>query len=85
MMPSAADRQPWLLAGIYVAGVVVLAWVVGLLGYLTDAIWNNLLGALQVLTLAFLFTVIVNVVIGSVLWAVATILLRLSEAQGSGD
>ena len=36
------------------------------------------LGALQVLTLAFLFTVIVNIVIGTVLWVIASLLLKLS-------
>jgi hypothetical protein len=81
MMPSAADRQPWVLAGLYVAGVIVIAWVVGLFGYLSDAVWDNVLGALQVLTLAFLFTVLVNVVIGSVLWVVASIMIRIARAQ----
>lgn len=84
MMPSAADRQPWLLAGLYAGGVLIVAWLVGLFGYLSDAVWENLLGALQVLTLAFLFTVIVNVLVGSVLWVIASILLRLSKAQGGG-
>ncbi len=78
MMPSAADRQPWLLAGLYLAGVIALAWVVGLFGALSDTVWENVLGALQVLTLAFLFTVIVNIVIGTVLWVIASLLLRLS-------
>ena len=81
MMPSPADRQPWLLAGLYIGGVVVLAWVIGLFGYLSDAVGENVLGALQVLTLAFLFTVLVNLVIGSILWVIATILLKISEAQ----
>jgi len=81
MMPSAADRQPWLLAGLYVSGVVVVAWVVGLFGYLSGAVWDNVLGALQILTLAFLFTVLVNVVIGSILWVIASIMLRIAKAQ----
>jgi hypothetical protein len=85
MMPSAADRQPWLLAGIYVGGVLIVAWVVGLFGFLSDEVWNNVLGGLQVLTLAFLFTVVVNIVVGSALWLVATILLRLSEAQAGRE
>lgn len=83
MIPSAADRQPWLVAGIYVGGVLVVAWVVGLFGYLADAVWDNVLGVLQVLTLAFLFTVVVNIVVGLLLWLLATILLRISEAQGT--
>ncbi len=86
MMPSAADRQPWLLAGVYVGGVILVAWVVGLFGSLSDTVWNNVLGALQVLTLAFLFTVLVNVVVGSLLWVVASLLLKVSEAQaGEGE
>lgn len=79
MMPSAADRQPWLLAGLYVGGVLVVAWLVGLFGYLSDAVWENVFGALQILTLAFLFTVLVNIVVGAVLWAMASVLLRLSQ------
>lgn len=79
MMPSAADRQPWLLAGIYAGGVVLVAWVAGLFGTLSDRAWENVLGAVQVLTFAFLFTVLVNLAIGSVLWGIASILLRLAK------
>jgi hypothetical protein len=81
MMPSESDRKPWLLAGLYVAGVLAVAWVLGAFSFLSDAIWNNVLGGLQVLTLAFLFTVGLNVVVGSALWAIATILLKISRAQ----
>ncbi len=85
MMPSAADRQPWLLAGLYVAGVLVLAWIVGLFGYLSEAVWANVLGALQVLTLAFLFSVLVNVVVGALLWLIASLLLRWHAARGGEE
>ena len=81
MMPSESDRKPWLLAGLYVAGVLVVAWLLGAFSFLSDSLWNNVLGALQVLTLAFLFTVVLNVIVGSVLWLIATALLKLQRAQ----
>jgi hypothetical protein len=81
MMPSESDRKPWLPAGLYVAGLLLLAWLLGAFSFLSPALWDNALGALQVLTLAFLFTVIVNAVIGTLLWIVATALLRYGEAQ----
>jgi hypothetical protein len=81
MMPSESDRRAWMLAGLYVAGVLVIAWLLGAFSFLSPVLWDNALGALQVLTLAFLFTVILNVIVGSALWLVATALLRLSQAQ----
>lgn len=81
MMPSPADRKPWLLAGLYLGAVVAIAWIAGLFSRLTDGVWENVLGALQMLTLAFLFTVIVNVFVGSVLWVIATALLGASRTR----
>lgn len=81
MMPSASDRKPWLLAGLYVAGVLLLAWLLGAFSFLSPALWDNALGALQVLTLAFLFTVLVNLVVGGALWVAATTLLKYGETQ----
>ena len=84
MMPSVADRQPWLLAALYVAGVLLVAWLLGAFSFLSPSLWDNAFGALQVLTLAFLFTVILNAIVGAVLWLVATTLLKLSDAQSRG-
>jgi hypothetical protein len=81
MMPSESDRKPWLLAGLYVAGIVLLAWVLGAFSFLSPSLWDSALGALQVLTLAFLFTVIVNAMIGTLLWIMATALVKYGEAQ----
>lgn len=81
MMPSESDRKPWLLAGLYVAGLLLLAWLLGAFSFLSPDLWDHALGALQVLTLAFLFTVLVNTVVGTLLWIVATALLKYGEAQ----
>ena len=70
MMPSPSDRQPWLLAGLYVAAV--WSWLLGGLFGLCRRGVDNVPGALQVLTLAFLFTLAVNVVIAAVLLVIGS-------------
>ena len=81
MMPSRADRKPWLLASLYAGGVLLIAWVLGAFSFLDASIRVNILDALQVLTLAFLFTAIVNMIGGFFLWVGATALLGLRQAQ----
>lgn len=56
MTPSPADRQPWLTAGIYVALALVIAYFLGGLTLLPAGFSEHVAGALQVLTLAFGFT-----------------------------
>lgn len=82
MMPSPADRKPWLLAGLYLAAIVAVAWIAGLFSRISPGVWDHVLGALQVLTLAFLFTVIVNVLVGSALWIIASLLMSARRSQG---
>ncbi len=81
MMPSRADRKPWLLASLYAGGVLFIAWVLGAFSFFDASMRANIQDALQVLTLAFLFTTIVNVVGGIILWLGATALLGLRQAQ----
>ncbi len=81
MMPSRADRKPWLLASLYAGGVLLIAWVLGAFSFFDASIRANIQDALQVLTLAFLFTAIVNMVGGLILWMGATALLGLRRAQ----
>ncbi len=68
MTPSPADRQPWLVAGIYVGIALVAVWLLGGLPILAEALRPQVIGALQGLTLGFLFTAAVNLVMAAVLW-----------------
>ncbi len=81
MMPSRADRKPWLLATLYAGSVLLIAWVLGAFSFFDASLRANILEALQVLTLAFLFTVIVNMVGGTILWVFATALLGIRQTQ----
>jgi hypothetical protein len=81
MMPSPADRKPWLLAGLYVGGVLLVAWMLGAFSIFDLSLAAKVLDALQVLTLAFLFTVLVNMVIGTILWAFAAVLSSLHQTR----
>lgn len=81
MMPSRADRKPWLLASLYTGSVLLIAWVLGAFSFIDASIRVSILDALRVLTLAFLFTAIVNMVGGIFLWVAASALLWLRQAQ----
>jgi len=78
MTPSPSDREPWTVAGIYLGITLLLVWVLGGLPALTDILQNQVAGGLQVLTLAFLFTLVTNVVIALILWLVDALVI---EAQ----
>ena len=68
MTPSPADRQPWLVAGIYLGVTLGLAYLLGGLPVIPDAWSAQVAGVLQTLTLAFLFTLAVDLVAALVLW-----------------
>ena len=81
MMPSRADRKPWLLASLYLGGMLLVAWVLGAFSFFEVSLRADTLDALQVLTLAFLFTAIVNAVGGTILWLIASVMLGLQKAH----
>ncbi len=56
MTPSPADRQPWLIGGLYVVLMLVAAYLLGALSLAAEALAPAVAGALPALTLAFLFT-----------------------------
>ena len=85
MTPSPADRQPWLVAGIYVGMAWCVAWLLGGLPLLAQALREQVSGALQVLTLGFLFTVAVNLVVAAALWLAEGRDHRRRQRPGSAE
>jgi len=81
MTPSPADRQPWLLAGIYVGLAALVIWLLGGLPLLTAALRGQVLATLRSLTLAFMFTAVVNIAVAALLWIVETAIIGLQQQQ----
>jgi hypothetical protein len=84
MMPSAADRRPWLLAGIYL--VVALGGVYLLAGLpaMPAAVGAWTSGVLQLLTLAFLFTLLLDMAVGVAMWIAEGVILALQGRRSGG-
>jgi len=81
MTPSAADRQPWLVAAVYLAGALLLAWLLGGLPILADVLRDRVAGALQILTLGFAFTVAVNVLIAAFLLFIEVVIIQVQRGR----
>lgn len=81
MTPSRADRQPWLVAGIYLGIALVAVWLLGGLPILAETLQPQVSGALQGLTLGFLFTAAVNLVIAAILWVIERMLIGAGRSR----
>ncbi len=68
MTPSESDRQPWVTAGIYLGIALLVVWLFGGFAVLADAFSDQVAGALQVLTLGFTFTLVLDAVVAVLLW-----------------
>jgi hypothetical protein len=68
MTPSESDRQPWVTAGIYLGIALLVVWLFGGFAALADAFSDQVAGALQVLTLGFTFTLVLDAVVAVLLW-----------------
>jgi len=80
MMPSPSDRRPWLLAGIYLGlALGVLFLLVGM-PIIPTSLSNQAAGLFQALTLAFLFTLVVDVLVAGALWAIDQLVVALQRA-----
>lgn len=73
MTPSPSDRQPWLVAGVYLAVALAAAWLLGGLPVLDRAVRDSVTGLLQVITLGFIFSIAVNLAVAATLWLVETV------------
>jgi hypothetical protein len=81
MMPSAADRQPWLLAGIYLGVALGGLYLLTGLPALSAAIGAWATGVLQILTLAFLFTLVLDLVVAAAMWIAEAVILALQSRR----
>jgi hypothetical protein len=81
MMPSPSDRQPWLLAGLYLA--VALGGVYLLIGLpaIPQSLANWAARALQVLTLSFLFTLVLDLLVAAAMWIAEAVILALQSRR----
>jgi hypothetical protein len=81
MMPSPSDRQPWLLAGIYLA--LALGGVYLLIGLpvLPAGVAKWATGVLQVLTLSFLFTLMLDLAAAAAMWIAEALILALQSRR----
>jgi len=75
MTPSSADRQPWLMAGIYLGAALTLAYLLGGLPGLPASLAGQVAGVLQMLTLAFLFTVGIDALAAAALLLLEAVIL----------
>ena len=81
MTPSPSDRQPWVVAGLYLGIALLVVWLVGGFAALGGVLHDEVVGALQVLTLGFLFTLAVNGVIAGILWLTDAAVIQAQRPQ----
>lgn len=81
MTPSPADRQPWLVAGIYLVIALTLAWLLGGLPLLDRAVRDTVTGLLQAMTLGFIFSIVVNLVVAAALWLTETVVIGVQRQK----
>jgi hypothetical protein len=81
MMPSAADRQPWLLAGIYLAVALGGVYLLAGLPAMSAAVSAWATGMLQLLTLAFLFTLVLDLAVAAAMWVTEAVILALQRRR----
>ncbi len=79
MTPSPADRQPWLVAGVYIVLALLLVWLLGGLPSIANALGDRMVGVLQILTLGFIFTVAVDAVVAVLLWLVELLVIGMKR------
>jgi hypothetical protein len=81
MMPSPSDRQPWLLAGIYLAVALGGVYLLAGLPAMPEALARWAAGVLQVLTLSFLFTLVLDLAVAAAMWIAEALILALQSRR----
>jgi hypothetical protein len=78
MIPSPADRQPWLPAGIYLGLALVVTYLLGTLPAIGDLVLPWVAGMLNFSTIAFLFTLALDLGAAVFLWVVELLIRQVS-------
>ncbi len=81
MTPSPADRQPWLVAGIYLAMALILVWLLGGLPLLDQAVRDTVIGLLQAVTLGFIFSIAINLAVAAALWLTERVVIGVQRPK----
>jgi hypothetical protein len=81
MMPSPSDRQPWLLAGIYLAVALGGVYLLAGLPAMPETLASWAAGVLQVLTLSFLFTLVLDLAVAAAMWIAEAVILALQSRR----
>lgn len=81
MTPSPSDREPWVVAGLYLLVMLVIVWILGGVPVIAGALRTETFGALQLLTLGFLFTIGVNLCVAGLLGLVDVLLASISRPR----
>jgi hypothetical protein len=81
MMPSPSDRQPWLLAGIYLAVALGGVYLLAGLPAMPEALTRWAAGVLQVLTLSFLLTLVLDLAVAAAMWIAEALILALQSRR----
>ncbi len=79
MIPSPADRQPWLLAAIYMGLALAIAYLLGGLSQVASTLIPEATGALQFMTLAFVFTLVLDVIAAAILWLIEVVIIQVQH------
>jgi hypothetical protein len=82
MTPSPSDRQPWRIAGIYLALALVITYLLGGLPVIANALAPQVVGALQLMTLALVFTLALDLLAAGLLWFIEFIILQFQSWTG---
>lgn len=81
MWPSATDRRSWRVVGLYLAGVVAVLALTGILAQTPTALWVGVLRLCRLLTFVYALTIVLDLLLGGLLWALGTGLGRLTNRR----
>jgi hypothetical protein len=80
MMPSPSDRRPWLLAGLYLGLAAGLLYLFVGFPAMPSVLSYRIAALFQALTLAFVFTLLVDLLVAAAIWVADQFIMALQRA-----